>query len=910
MSIPVEEHVAVRRERPRAAFDERYWPVAAALLVLSSLGGLAIWQWTSFDDPRWWANGWSYLTLLAGVTLLLLATLGLFGRASRAIQLAALLSLLVHVALFASLKRYRLEAVVREPVAARDSPLSVEEQRVPDYHIRAPEAAPEAFELPVETDLPASEQAEEAQRREQPLEQELPDESPPEPASLETPQVDPQVMPLERPEEETPDAANEPAELDRAEAEPVEPEQPLVEAPEQAAAAEPGAPAVATIETERAEALQRALPIETAPPEAPAGPQTIESDLPARADQRPAESPSVEPPPALADRSTQAAQLEAPQVENVPEAERGVDHPLDDPIRLAEVPVQKGRAEAALGTTGRLPSPTPQIVTEPAARTAPALAAPRRTADQPAGSAQSPLTAGEGTMLARRPAASTAPAGSAQVPIAADMAGDHPGIEPGPETQSSPQATVPGLERTRSPGSDRVPSSTNPLPGPPRKGEGEEQVDPTTLGPSTLGRPPLKPSGSLPLAGRDGEGATPATDSTPSDGLARLPARRPGRPLIDGRSREPTRAYAGRRATGQRPAGTDDQHSERADGAIQRGLAYLASQQRPAGNWNLRTSGTQAGDPTPTFQAETAATGLAVLAFLGAGHDHYGGTYAKTVQRGLDFLIQHQRPSGDLYIPEVPVNDPGQWLYSHGMAATALCEAYGMTGDDALAGPAQRAIDFIIANQDPASGAWRAVPRGGSDTSVSGWQLAALKSGELAGLRVPPATYNLVRRWMQRGQTALGASYLYNPGAFDEPSQPHGREPSPSMSAIGLLMRLYTGADRNDAQVIRGAEYLQSHLPEHGTPGATRRDAYYWYYGTQVMFHMRGRYWQAWNGRLEPLLIESQVARGPLAGSWDPRTPVPDRWGARAGRVYVTALNLMSLEVYSRHLPLYDATAQ
>jgi hypothetical protein len=130
------------------------------------------------------------------------------------------------------------------------------------------------------------------------------------------------------------------------------------------------------------------------------------------------------------------------------------------------------------------------------------------------------------------------------------------------------------------------------------------------------------------------------------------------------------------------------------------------------------------------------------------------------------------------------------------------------------------------------------------------------------------------------------------------------------MTAVGLLMRLYTGLNRDDAHMIEGAEYLLGRLPENGTSTQPARDTYYWYYATQVMFHMRGKYWQAWNARLHPLLVGEQVHSGALAGSWHPRQPVPDRWGPHGGRIYVTTLNLLSLEVHYRHLPLYESTAQ
>jgi hypothetical protein len=73
---------------------------------------------------------------------------------------------------------------------------------------------------------------------------------------------------------------------------------------------------------------------------------------------------------------------------------------------------------------------------------------------------------------------------------------------------------------------------------------------------------------------------------------------------------------------------------------------------------------------------------------------------------------------------------------------------------------------------------------------------------------------------------------------------------------------------------------------------------------------MGGEHWQLWNSRLHPLIVQSQVPAGPLAGSWDPKGPVPDRWGPHGGRLYVTTLNLLSLEVFYRHLPLYEETAR
>jgi hypothetical protein len=235
-----------------------------------------------------------------------------------------------------------------------------------------------------------------------------------------------------------------------------------------------------------------------------------------------------------------------------------------------------------------------------------------------------------------------------------------------------------------------------------------------------------------------------------------------------------------------------------------------------------------------------------------------------------------------------------------------------MTQDPELREPAQKAIDFLVESQHPERGGWRYSPRYGSDTSVTGWAMMALKSGELANLEVPADVYQRIEQWLEKSQASSREPYLYryNPYAPNTDKQRHGRKASTTMTSVGLLMRLYLGWRRDSENMALGADFLAENLPSLGTVNDPQRDTYYWYYATQVMFHMGGDHWKAWNGRLHPLLVKSQVQQGPMAGSWHPREPVPDRWAPHAGRLYVTTMNLLSLEVYYRHLPLYEDTAR
>ena len=185
--------------------------------------------------------------------------------------------------------------------------------------------------------------------------------------------------------------------------------------------------------------------------------------------------------------------------------------------------------------------------------------------------------------------------------------------------------------------------------------------------------------------------------------------------------------------------------------------------------------------------------------------------------------------------------------------------------------------------------------------------MMALQSGRLAGLEVPESTWEGIRQWLELSRDPQREGlYRYNPFAQDSGGidRSAGRRPTVSMTSVGLLMRLYLGWERDDQRMLDGADYLLSQqMPSDRT--SIERDTYYWYYATQVLRHVGGDRWERWNSRLHPLLVKSQVTAGELAGSWHPYEPVPDRWGPAAGRLYVTTMNLLSLEVNYRLLPLY-----
>ncbi len=392
-----------------------------------------------------------------------------------------------------------------------------------------------------------------------------------------------------------------------------------------------------------------------------------------------------------------------------------------------------------------------------------------------------------------------------------------------------------------------------------------------------------------------------------------------GLPSFSAGSAIPTAGFSGRaaRKRGDMPAGGRGRPDPKTEEAVEMGLAFLARHQGPEGSWSLQgfddaAPGATTAETQYLLVSDTGASALSLLSFQGAGYSHRDHQYKDVVRKGLDYLIRNQKADGDLFVALDNESNKSVWLYSHALATLALCEAYGMTQDPELKEPAQKAIDFIVKSQNSSLGGWRYSPGVDSDTSVSGWMLMALKSGRLANLNVPKESFDKVTRWLDLSQKSDSEPHLfrYNPYAPDTVTQRHGRVPSKTMTSVGLLMRLHTGWRRDNPSMVQGAEYLRQNLPSLGTTREPQRDTYYWYYSTQVMFHMDGKYWEDWKGSLQPLLRDSQVRTGQYAGSWNPRLPIPDRWAPHAGRLYVTTMNLLSLEVEYRHLPLYEDTKQ
>ena len=330
------------------------------------------------------------------------------------------------------------------------------------------------------------------------------------------------------------------------------------------------------------------------------------------------------------------------------------------------------------------------------------------------------------------------------------------------------------------------------------------------------------------------------------------------------------------------------------EAAVASGMKWLSNHQLPDGSWSfahskhLECKG-QCSQDGSFVSCPTGATGMALLAFLGGGHTPHKGDYQRNVKRAVDFLLRTGKPTPTgLDLRGKVIANEG--MYVQGLCTIALCECAAMTKDPRVKKGAEGAIDFIVKAQNQADGGWRYRPGEPGDMSVVGWQVMALKSGYNAKLRLPSQVFKGADLFLRKAQTAGGSQYVYDPAAEKPPS-------TPTMTAVGLLCRMYLGWDRKNKKLAEGVEYLDKLKP-------MPNNMYYNYYATQVMHHWGGEEWTRWNDVMREQLIRTQhpLKDGHLAGSWD----VADPHGGAGGRLYMTCLSIMTLEVYYRHLPMYS----
>lgn len=359
-------------------------------------------------------------------------------------------------------------------------------------------------------------------------------------------------------------------------------------------------------------------------------------------------------------------------------------------------------------------------------------------------------------------------------------------------------------------------------------------------------------------------------------------------------------AYADRGPARRAAAAVARGGSEATEQAVRRALVWLAMNQSADGRWEVARHGGGRGhsglhrNQATGVGCDHGVTGLALLAFLGAGTTHTDGTHADCVAQGIRFLVDRQRADGSL------AGDAEFFaaLYCHGMAGIALAECAAMTGDPALQGPLERAVGYTLAMQHPTTGGWRYAAGDKGDTSQLGWQVMLLEAAAQAGVDAGPGSG--IDQARQRARGFLQSVSSGRAGGLA--AYRAGERPTMPMTAEALFCRMLLGAAPDHPSVSEAVGVIAGSLPD-----PTQPNVYAWYYATAASFHTGGPQWEIWNSRLRATVLTLQRKDGgSFEGSWDP-DPL---WGGHGGRVYATAMAALTLEVYYRYAPLHSEAIQ
>lgn len=318
-----------------------------------------------------------------------------------------------------------------------------------------------------------------------------------------------------------------------------------------------------------------------------------------------------------------------------------------------------------------------------------------------------------------------------------------------------------------------------------------------------------------------------------------------------------------------------DEIDEQIDQSIVAALRFLQASQQQTGGWVVDSFGGEA----------TSATSLAVMAFLAAGHVPGERPYGETLDRGIQFVLDHQEPNGML------IHRRGHGpMYCHGISTLMLAEVIGMTTDktqtrqarDAL----ERGVRLILQSQNVRktalhSGGWRYHPASDdSDLSVTAWQLLALRAAKNIGCDIPAVHIDAAVDYVKRCHRQRG--FGYTPGA----------NPTPTMTGSGITALQVCG-EYDTAEVRQGADFLLDRLPRY-------EDQWYFYgvYYTAVGLNQAGdKYWKV----AKPKLARELLARQAPDGSWSAANSENAH-----GRVYCTSMAVLALAVDYGYLPIYQ----
>src|SRR6056297_502170 len=307
--------------------------------------------------------------------------------------------------------------------------------------------------------------------------------------------------------------------------------------------------------------------------------------------------------------------------------------------------------------------------------------------------------------------------------------------------------------------------------------------------------------------------------------------------------------------------------------ATTKGLDWLSKNQSSRGQSNTQVY--------PTAMAALSGTAL-----IGSGSTTTQGPYARELARASDFLISKSRSNGLIGDPQTD----SRYTYGHGFSMLFLSQVLGEEGlldrREEIVDVLTRAVTFS-GNAQTAAGGWGYVSaKEGNDFdegSTTITQVQGLRGCRNAGI---PVSAKVIER---------AKEYIYeckNPdGGISYSSRQKGSS-RPAITAAALAA-LYNAGDYDSEHVPEMWSYAKDSL--HDISDGTRAFGHWHYtylYYSQVVYRQGDELWKPFRTKLYDRIAGTQRPDGSWEGQIHP--------------VYVTACNLIMLQMDNGYLPIFQ----
>lgn len=333
---------------------------------------------------------------------------------------------------------------------------------------------------------------------------------------------------------------------------------------------------------------------------------------------------------------------------------------------------------------------------------------------------------------------------------------------------------------------------------------------------------------------------------------------------------------SGRVGSGKAAAMAQNKMKNASEQAVLRGLEWLRQNQNADGSW---ADGNKGG-----------MTGFALLCFLGHGETGESVAYGVTVNKAVQWILDNGTKHQGRLSMTAALGQPG--CYEHGICAYALGEYYTMTKDERVMELFKQAMGHIIQGQGPDGGWMYDFDKTQSDTSVSGWQIQALKAAHLSKLNIPGVDEALDRA-MKNLDRVKGPNGGYG---YRNAAEKY------SLTGVGILCSLFWKGDKGDLR--KGMEWMLDTADKQGGVRykSEHADLYAWYYHTQACLMFGGTAWQKWNRWFQDEIVQNQSPDGswPVTGG---KGGHKENDAGKTSQVYRTTLCILMLEVFYRYMP-------